>query len=208
MTPARLIRTARSLVRFRSGTPRRCHWQVGESNRPKWPGIDRNHRIHVPDLAIDCGSLQGAPAQAESSPPGSRRRNQAQAAELGDFPEIGDELLVGFAIWTTTAGSGRPSAEYRFASQRWPWAFLWVSTWPKRKKGRKPLVMSGCNGNVIRPAHIPRQTFSANGVCLGWALCRLQTTAHPAATPFRAKVFRVTRRRHGIRFIPRACKRR
>ena len=53
-----------------------------------------------------------------------------------------------------------------------------------RKKGRKLLAMVGCNGNVIRSAHIPRQIFSANGVCSGWAVCRLQATAHPTATPF------------------------
>jgi hypothetical protein len=41
-----------------------------------------------------------------------------------------------------------------------------------RKKGRKLLAMLGCNGNVIRSAHILRQIFSANEVCSKWAVCR------------------------------------
>jgi hypothetical protein len=45
-----------------------------------------------------------------------------------------------------------------------------------RKKGPKLLAMVGCNGNVIRSAHIPRQISLQSGFARGgpYAACKQQ----------------------------------
>jgi hypothetical protein len=60
----------------------------------------------------------------------------------------------------------------------------------EKEKRSQTGSMVGCNGNVIRPAHIPRQTFSANGVCLGWAVCRCKHNSSSGSNPVSSESLR------------------